>query len=443
MSGAGDEQVSSPETPSIRSGVVTAMPVALAGLVANGANIIVTVLLARMLSNQAYGAFAQLVGLFLVVSMPGSAVIVGVVRRTASWRTAGSHIALARWASRMHSRMAWLFGGYALLVIAVCVPVSNFLAKPSPVAVLSMLLGAGLWVVLCIDRGFLQGTRSYRPLASNLLVEGGVRTVAVLGLALVFKLPGAAVGVLLAEIATAIHARITAERALHLATDDGLSLTPPSVRRDLVVDLIAALMALALIAVLQNVDVILLGQLNPDAAGSYAAVSVACKALVFAAFVLGGYLLPEAAISHHEGVHALRQLAATLTMLAVPALLLVSVAVLIPDQVLRLVFSSRYLGAEAAFAPLALAMTALSVTVVVTMYLLAHGQRWVVALLAIGGIAAAISIDAARGEPLATAQADLAVQVTLAVAVSIGLFVFHRRNHGHEDPSPLAPYGAE
>ena len=88
------------------------------------------------------------------------------------------------------------------------------------------------------------------------------------------------------------------------------------------------------------------------------------------------------------------QLAATLSMLAVPAVVLLVIAVFFPDQVLRLVFSSRYLGAEAAFAPLALAMTALSVTVVFTMYLLAHGQRWVVVLLGIG--ACVIGIAAAR-----------------------------------------------
>jgi O-antigen/teichoic acid export membrane protein len=429
--------------PSIRSGVATAMPVAVAGLAANGANIIVTGLLARLLSNQGYGAFAQLVGLFLVVSMPGSAVIVAVVRRTASWRTAGSHVALATWAVRMHRRMAWLVGAYLLMVVAASVPLAALLAKPSPIAVAAMLSGAGLWVALCVDRGFLQGTRGYRSLANNLLIEGGVRTVAVLGLAFAFKLPGAALGVLVAEIATSLHARRASHAALRSVTDDGMSVTPPSIRRDLVVDLIAALVALTLMAVLQNVDVILLGRLNPSEAGSYAAVSVACKALVFAAIVLGGYLLPEAAISYHEGNHALKQLAATLSMLAAPALVLVLLATFFPDQVLRLVFSARYLGAEAAFAPLAWAMAALSVTVVLTMYLLAHGQRWVVMLLGAGAIAAVVAINAADGSPTATANADLVVQAVLAVACIAGLIIVHVRNHGIEPPSVLEPDAPE
>jgi O-antigen/teichoic acid export membrane protein len=412
------------------------LPVAVAGMLANGANIIVTILLARLLSTQGYGAYAQLTGLFLVVSMPGSAIIVAVVRRTALWRTGGSHTALAAWSDRMHHRMTWFLGIWIALVAAVCIPVAELLAKPSPVAVAGMLVGAGVWVLLCVDRGFLQGTRSYRPLSSNLLIEGGVRTVAVLALAALFKLPGAALGILVAEAASALHARRAADRALSSATDDGLSLEPPSIRRDLVIDLIAALVALALIAVLQNVDVILLGRLNPKEAGAYAAVSVMCKGLVFAAIVLGGYLLPEAAISYHEGTHALRQLAATMAMLAVPAVVLLVAAVTFPEQLIKLIFGSRYLGAQGAFEPLALAMILFSGTVLLSLYLLAHGQHWIVLVLGIGAGLAAIMIEAAHGAPVATAENDLYVQSGLAAVTVVGFAIAHLRTHGM--PSPLS-----
>jgi O-antigen/teichoic acid export membrane protein len=405
-------------------------------MLANGANVIVTILLARILTTQGYGAYAQLTGLFLIVSMPGSAIIVAVVRRTALWRTAGSHQALGRWAVRMHQRMTWLLGAFGIVVLALSVPVAHLLAKPSPVAVAAMLIGAGVWVVLCVDRGFLQGTRSYRPLSANLLVEGGVRTVSVLVFAAAFKLPGAALGILVAEAVTALHARRAATVALHHATDDGLSLAPPSVRRDLVVDLIAALVALALIAVLQNIDVILFGQLNPKMSGAYAAVSVMCKGIVFVAIVLGSYLLPEAAISYHEGTHALRQLTATMAMLAVPAVVLLAAAVAFPAQLIKLVFGARYLGAQGAFEPLAFAMVLFSITVLLSFYLLAHGEHWIVVVLALGAGLAALMVEAAHGEPVATARNDLYVQAGLVVVTSVGFVVAHLRAHGR--PSPLA-----
>ena len=424
-----------PQGSSLRSNVLTALPVAVAGMLANGANIIVTILLARLLTTQGYGAYAQLVGLFLIISMPGSAIIVAVVRRTAMWKTAGGDVALVEWAAKMHGRMNWFLGIWIVVVLGVSYPVAHLLAKPSPVAVAAMLAGAGAWVLVCVDRGFLQGTRSYRALSTNLLIEGGVRTVAVLALAAVFKLPGAALGILVAEVAAAIQARRASERALMPEAGAVDQASPPRIRRDLVVDLIAALFALALMAWLQNVDVILLGHANPGESGSYAAVSVVCKGLVFAAIVLGSYLLPEAAISYHEGTHALRQLGATFAMLAVPAVALVVVAAVMPGQLIRLVFGARYLGAQSAFLPLAVAMVLFSITVILSMYLLAHGQRWVVVILALGAIAATGAIWAAHGSPADTARNDLGVQAVLAVAAGVGLLVAHRRLHGL--PSPL------
>jgi O-antigen/teichoic acid export membrane protein len=415
-------------TPTVASGVVTAMPVALAGAATGVAGIIVTVLLARILSNQGYGAYAQLVSLFLIISMPGSALIVAVVRRTASWRTAGSHLELARWAHQVHRRMYGLFGVFALLVAALCIPLSWLLAKPSPVSVAFFMLGAGLWVLLCVDRGFLQGTQRYHGLAANYLVEGVARTIAILAFAAVLKLPGVALGVFVGELATAFHARRGANRALAETTGDGLGKAPPHVRRDIVLDLFTALAALALLALLQNVDVLILGHVNPRQAGSYAAVSIACKSLLLAAVVLGGYLLPEAAISHHEGEHALRQLAATLGIIAVPAVVLIALGEIIPAQIIKLVFGVRYLGAEAAFAPLAIAMALLSATFIVTMYLLAHGHRWVIALLAPGALVATIAIHAAHGAPTATAKADLWVQVGLCAATCLGLLFAHQQH---------------
>ena len=47
-------------------------------------------------------------------------------------------------------------------------------------------------------------------------------------------------------------------------------------------------------------------------------MSVTSKAIVFGAVVLGGYLLPEAAIRWRQGGHALRQLAVVLVLLGDP-----------------------------------------------------------------------------------------------------------------------------
>ena len=124
-------------------------------------------------------------------------------------------------------------------------------------------------------------------------------------------------------------------------------------------------------------------------------------------------------------------------MLAVPAIVLVVVVWAFPEQLIRLVFGARYLGAQAAFLPLCFAMVLFSITVILAMYLLAHGQRWIVIVLAAGAVGATVMIWAAHGSPVDTAQNELVVQALLAAASAAGLVIAHSRTHGL-----LSPLGA-
>jgi O-antigen/teichoic acid export membrane protein len=201
-------------------------------------------------------------------------------------------------------------------------------------------------------------------------------------------------------------------------------------RRALLADVGAAFIGLALLGLLQNVDVILLGRLNHAQAGAYAAISVASKALVFGALALGAYLLPEATIRWNEGGHALRQLMVTLTFLAVPALLLLGIAIFIPVQFLSLIFTPKLATAAPAFATLVAAMMFLSVSVLLTNYLFGAGRRWIVLLLAVGSALAVALVAAAGGRPVSTARADLLVQALLALGMGTAFLVVHYRHRG-------------
>lgn len=494
-------------TDSVREGLRQAGPLAIAGLAANGANVIVTILMARLLTTRGYGALAQLTGIFLIVSMPGSAVIVGVVRHVTAWKGQGSAVRIWRWARRLHFKASLAAVLFVVVMVFARVPLARALSLPDAVGILGVLGAGALWVLLSLDRGLLQAHRDYRTLSVNLLVEGGMRTVAMLGLvAAGLGVAGAAWGMFIAELVTAIHARVVADRAwsaeaaaessrpatsdgshsaavpvgeragdsasmgtealgsgpgvqasdqerpdepglmgsgpagategaasgwwakvMELVRPDPSLQTPSAHRRLLLADLVAALAAMALLALLQNIDVIVLGKEAPHSSGGYAAVSVASKALVFGAIALGGYLLPEAAIRWRQGGHALRQLLVTMVLLAIPALALLVVSVLFPHLLLSIVFSNRYLSAQDAFVWLVLAMVCLSTTVVLTMYLLAIGRRWIGGVLAAGAVAATAGVVAAHGAPRTTAQVDLAVQAVLAAVTTTLFLVVHKQ----------------
>ncbi len=425
-------------TESIRSGLTQAGPVAIAGLVVNGAGALLVIAVARLVTPQAYGAIAQLLGLFFILSMPGSAVLVGVVRRVTALQNAGRGHLVRAWVAKVH-RIA--LAGLAVEVVVVVVLqgwIARQLSLPNSQGIVLILVAAGVWVLLCVDRGLLQAHRSYRELAGNLLIEGGVRTACVLGLVVAhLGVFGYGLGVFLAEVVATLHAHWLASRTWStepgpVRAVPGASAPPDNslVRRKLMADVSAAFVGLALLGLLQNVDVILLGRLDHANVGPYAAISVASKGLVFGALALGAYLLPEATIRWNEGGHAIRQLGVTLIFLAVPAGLLLVISVFVPKWFLTLVFSAKLSSAAPAFAPLVGAMICLSFSVLVTNYLFGTGSRWIVLLLAGGSALALGLVDSADGHTLATARADLVAQAALALAMGVAFVAIHRKHRG-------------
>ena len=453
------ERPEAPARPGWRAGLWDVGPLALAGVVANGASLLVTLVLARLLDARGYGALNQLIGVFFVVATPGSAVLVAVVRRVTAW--SGSLDGVVRWGAEVHLRGTWGLVLFAALVLAAGSPAAALLGRPDSLGFDAVAVAGAVWVLLCVDRGLLQAHREYRVLSGNLLLEGGARTVFMISFgAAGLGVDGVAAGVLAAELCTAAHARFVADRAWRAEREVGAVRVRRRARaaaaalgswlgawrrarpygRDGAIrrDLVAAVVALAAVAVLQNVDVIVIGREAPRSAGAYAAVSVSSKALVFVSAAVAGYLLPEAAISWRAGRHALHQLFVTLAVLAAPALVLVAVAAAVPRRFLSTAFSGRYVSAAGAFLPLALAMVCLSVTVVVTMYLLGVGDRPFVVVLVGAAALAAVAVGLAKGAPRATATADLGVQGFLLCAAVGELVRVHRPRLPCSPPSGSA-----
>jgi O-antigen/teichoic acid export membrane protein len=432
-----------PEGSEIRHAIPLAIAAALVGVV----SLLTTVFVAHVLTTDQYGTLIVLLGLFLVVSLPGTALLVGVVRRVSAWQTGGLGDRVRPWIARVHR-----IGEVSIVVLAVVmwlirVPVAHALSLPSPSGVAEIMTASGVWILISIDRGLLQVGRDYKDLSVNLVIEAVMRCGLTVGLAAELGVEGAALGLLFAELITVTHARYTATRAVVKGTALlQLEVEPEEVEvaveetggavamtvhsgKVLLADVLTALGSLLLLAVLQNIDVILLGREMHSNSGVYAAISVPAKALVFVALVLVNYLLPEAAISHQRGAHALRQLAHTFGVVAIPCAVLLAASAFEAHRVLSLVFGEKLTRAAPAFSTLVLAMVFMCVTVVLAIYLLGIGWRWVVLVLALGAGALAAATSAAHGRLLATARWDLVVQVVLCVVMTSCFVVVHQKSN--------------
>ncbi|HEY1636315.1 MAG TPA: hypothetical protein VGF64_16270 [Acidimicrobiales bacterium] len=456
-------------------------PLAFAGVAANAANVIVTVTIAHLLSSRDYGSLGQLLVLFLVLSMPGSALLVAVVRRVTAWSMAGQADRIKPWASSVRR---WGFLGLALLALVAWLSrswLATALSLPGPDGVAEFLIAGGAWGLLSFERGLIQADRNYTGLAWNLCVEAGVRTtltVALIGIGL--GVEGAGLALMAAMGAAIGHARWAEARArpavappateqaeagpggrpngqvparsaqagpggrhegdpeevepevgpspvlpIEEADAEGLPTTAAAAVDDagrgrlLAVDLVAALGALFFLAALQGLDVEIVGRESPGSVGSYNAISVASKAVVFLAIVLSGYLLPEAVVRWRRGGHALSQLGVALVLVAVPVLVLTTLAAAAPDEMLRILFGPDKVRAASAFATLALAMGCLAASTLFTYYLLGIGRRWIVGVLAVATLVTILLVNAAHGHALSTARAELACQGALALILGI------------------------
>ena len=144
---------------------------------------------------------------------------------------------------------------------------------------------------------------------------------------------------------------------------------------------------LALLALLQNIDVIVVKhQIGGDTAGSYAAAAVAAKAVVWVAIGIALHLLPEAtrrAAAGLDPLPVLKQSFAVLALIATPAL---AIFALFPEQLMRIAFGPDLTQAADALPVLGLAMTLLAVAYLTVQYMLALGEArflWVLGIVAI------------------------------------------------------------
>jgi O-antigen/teichoic acid export membrane protein len=393
---------------------------AAATLASNAIALLFTVLFARILGASDYGSLAALVSTFLILAVPGSALQVVVAREAALGRL-GDHGRLAATLAAWRRRLA--LGGLGVTAAAVLLhgPIADLISVRESWAAAATAPTGFLWLLLSVERGALQGVHAYRPVALSVVLEAVGR----LGFGLVLTavglgVTGAYLGTPLSMLATALGLMYVS--GARLGRPDAA--TPARRLRELIGGAWPAVLALFLIAVLQNVDVILVKrQIGGSAAGAYAAAAVAAKAVVWVAIGIGLYLLPEATRAARRGADPRPVLMRALAVVYAVAIPMLAVYALAPETVLRLAFGPQTVRAADALLVLGCAMTLLATGYLCVQYMLALAR--VGFLWALGAVAAAevVLLASARTQSLVTfAAVVLALQATAALSVlAIGL----------------------
>jgi glycosyltransferase involved in cell wall biosynthesis/O-antigen/teichoic acid export membrane protein len=401
-----------------RSDTGRAAGLAAAVMAANVIALVYTVVFARVLHSSGYGSLAALVSAFLILSVPGSALQMTVAREVSRALAAGERYPAAGVWGWLTTLAAVTVGATAVSILCRSLIAHAVGVSDLPWAASAAVPAGCLWLILSVQRGALQGLQRYKLVGFSLVGEAVMRLLGGLVLA------GLGMGVTGAFLGTAVSlVFVSAALTLPLLRAAG----PHSEHherplRKLIGRAWAPVAALALIAVLQNIDVIVVKHVaEKHAAGAYAAAAVIGKGVIWVAVGLGLYLLPEAARRTRMGVDARPVLVRTLALVgfvALPAALLYVVAA---RPVLIAVFGHAYAAGAGALPVLAIAMSLLACAYLSVQYLLALERANFLWALAVAAIAEPLVLQAIGSRLTAVAVGLLVVQALLAtIVLSLG-----------------------
>jgi len=414
-----------------QSETAQAAGLAIATIVQQLTAVVFTVVFTRVLGTDGYGSLAALINFTVILIVPGSALQVAAARQGTLGRL-GSGGELAATLERWTRHILVAIAAVAVVSVLAREPLADLVNVEEEWAAAAMPVGAAVWLLVCVQRGLLQAARAYRPVAISIVAEGVVRIAGSLVLvAAALEVTGAFLGLLVAWTLIAI----VLGRVLRERLGEPERTAEPHPLRALARNAAVPTAGLVLVAALQNVDVIMARHaLDEDAAGVYAATTVAAKFIVWVSVGIGLWTLPEATRRAAAGLDPRPILARALGVVAAVAIPGLAIFAVVPGLLLRVAFGKDFESGEDVLLLLGAAFALLAVTFVTVQFLLGlHRRAFVVGLLVAAAVEPVLLWNADTLESFAVRV--LALQaVTAAAIVVVGALT---RRDDHADAEPL------
>jgi O-antigen/teichoic acid export membrane protein len=394
---------------------------AAAMIVNNVLALVTSVVFARLLTN--YGALAALLSYLVILTVVGQAIQVATAREGVLGRLGTGEELLAtleRWA-----RTLAVFTVLATVVsILLRQPIADAVGVPHQGWAAAAGIPAGcIYLGLCTLRGALQGIGDYRAVGYSLIGEAAARLVA--GAILVevgLGIGGAYLASLIAYVAMCTYCAVIIYRQvagpsyprwrLRNATSGVLSFGR-HIRSAAI-----PIAALAIIQLLQNMDLIIAKHRFSDpVASSYAVAAVAGKVLIWVAMGASFYLVPETSRLWSEGKETRPVLLKSLGIVGVCAIPCMLIYAFAAHPLLAAVFGKDKAIASDVLLPLGAAFTVLAATYLAVQYMLALKRVWFLPALGLVAAIEPILLLQASKHPASFATVVLLVQL-MAAAVA-------------------------
>jgi len=377
--------------------------------------LIFTVVFARLLGADGYGSLGALLAAFAILIVPGSALQATTAREVSAAVASGLEdpgTEVRRWLERI----GLLVAGSIALGLLLAEPTASLVGVDQNWAAAAILPSGAIWLAICVQRGALQGLGRYGIVGSSLVGEAGARLVFgvalyAIGLGVTGAFLGTAASLVVVFAALLIPLLPTLRTAPHAFPGRALRF------RDLLGRAWIPILGFTLLAALQNIDIVFVKrEIGGDAAGSYAAASVAAKAVIWIAIGLGLYLLPEAVKRTRTGGDARPVLAKTLGLIAIVAVPMITLYTFFGEQIMAAVFGDDLTEASGALPLLAVAMALLACAYLAVQYLIALERSSFLLILGLGAVAELILLPIVGAVPTDVALVVVGLQVAMLPA---------------------------
>jgi O-antigen/teichoic acid export membrane protein len=277
-------------------------------VIANVFNYLYFMAAGRVLGVEPYGELTSISAAVLALSAPAGVAQTVLARLSAEFEATGSAGALARIARVAVRWSALAAAGAVLAAVAFLGPLTAFFHASSPQPVLIGALALAVYSVTTVQRGILQGTHRFGPLAWSYFAETGVRVAVGIPLAVRGGVAGALLGLLAGVTASTLYNAAVMRAPAKPSAEPAAPL--PSVRR-IVANV--GLLQLMLTILYSSYDVALVRHLlDPRSAGLYAAASLAGRAVIGLLAFIPILVMPKATAAASRGAPVLPLLAAGL-----------------------------------------------------------------------------------------------------------------------------------
>lgn len=320
-------------------------------------------LLGRTLPVSDYGAVLALISAVLLVHSIGSIVQTVVAKLAADLRAAGDAERMAAFAHAILRLSRWVALGLALVVVAGQGLIAEYLHLDRPGLATVAGITAGVGFAILFQRGCFQGFGTFKSFGISNLLDGG-RALLVVPLTVTLGALGSMLAMLGSIAVAALYGDVVLQRAF--ARVPGVASL--DVRRMATTAGVTGISSFG-IATLMFYDVVLARHfLDPLQSALYGAAALAGRVLFTTSSFLPTILLPHVALRSARGGSVVRYLVAAVVVTGMVIAPIALLAAFVPELVIRILASARFLAGAPLVLPYVLAAAALALANVLSAY---------------------------------------------------------------------------